>query len=44
MEEVERERYKSAPVPQWQQQQQQQNGVHEFSGPHRPLEMRMSKV
>jgi len=46
MEEVERERYKQAPVQQWQplQQQQQQHGVHEFSGAQRPLEMRMSKV
>ena len=47
MEEVDRERYKQAPASQWQpqQQQQQQHGVqHEFSGPHRPLEMRMSKV
>jgi len=37
MEEVEREQYKPASL-------QQQHGVHEFSGPHRPLEMRPSKV
>jgi len=44
MEEVERERYKHQPQPAAVQQQQQQHGVHEFTGPHRPLEMRMSKV
>jgi len=44
MDEVERERYKQLPVQQWQLHQQQQNGVHEFTGAHRPVEMRMSKV
>jgi len=37
MEQLEREQYKQA-------QPLQQYGVHEFTGPHRPLEMRTSKV